>query len=109
VRHSGAHRHPRGPSRNLMRRLLFVTAALLAGGITDAIAQGVSFQARGFADFNCIETRQAGVEGFRTGQIVGHVSSSLSDRFTVPGSGDPPLAEDHHDMRSAPETRGGGR
>jgi hypothetical protein len=29
-----------------MRRLLFVTAALLAGGVTDAIAQGVSFQAR---------------------------------------------------------------
>jgi hypothetical protein len=66
-----------------MRRLLAIIA-MLAGGTTSVAAQhGIAVHARGFADFNYIDREGPGTRGFRTGQIVGHLTSGLTDRITL--------------------------
>lgn len=67
-----------------MRIVLGVAAVLLASQASGLSAQhGVSFHARGFADFNYIESEREIAQGFRSGQIVAHVTSGLSRRLAL--------------------------
>jgi len=63
---------------------MIAAAAWTAVTVTGASAQhGIGIHARGFADFNYIESERTMAQGFRTGQIVGHVVASLTDRIAL--------------------------
>jgi hypothetical protein len=63
---------------------MIAAAAWTAFVVTGASAQhGIGIHARGFADFNYIESERGISQGFRTGQVVGHVVASLTDRIAL--------------------------
>ena len=67
-----------------MRHAMIAVAALSTVMVSSASAQhGIGIHARGFADFNYIDSERTIAQGFRTGQIVGHVVASLTDRIAL--------------------------
>ena len=66
-----------------MRCYRLVFAMLAAPLATSAQHSTPTLQARAFADLNYMLTQRPMAEGFRLGQIAGHVIGSLSDRLTL--------------------------
>jgi len=68
-----------------MRRVLVAGCLLMGGAAAPLVAQQRrAVEVLGFADFNAFFTKRPGVaDGFRSGQLAGHVSAELTPRLGI--------------------------
>ncbi len=64
---------------------ILVAVLAPAVGLTGQVPDDSRIRALGFGDFNYLVTELDRQEGFRMGQMVGHVIADLTDRFTFFG------------------------